>query len=71
MLLFFDDKKLKQDVARNINQELLQECFYNLNEIYRHTSSISITLVSNKSVNNSDDGALPVDAAPTRSSFST
>ena len=39
---------------------------------YRKTSSISLTLVGNKIVDNSDVvGASPVGAAPTTSSFST
>ena len=41
-------------------------------EIYRKTSNISRTLVSNNIVDNSDVvGASPVGAAPTTSSFST
>ena len=40
--------------------------------IYRKTPNISLTLVSNKIVDNSDVvGAPPVGAAPTTSSFST
>ena len=40
--------------------------------MYRKTSNISRTLVSNKIVDHSDvDGASPVSAAPTTSSFST
>ena len=39
---------------------------------YRKTSNISRTLLGNKIVDNSDvDGASPVGAAPTTSSFST
>ena len=42
------------------------------NWLYRKTSNISCTLVSNKIVDNSDVvGASPVGAAPTTSSFST
>ena len=40
--------------------------------IYRKTSNISRTLLGNKIIDNSDvDGASPVRAAPTTSSFST
>ena len=39
---------------------------------YRKTSNISCTLLGNKIIDNSDvDGASPVGAAPTTSSFST
>ena len=42
------------------------------NSIYRQTSNIERTLVVNKIVDHSDvDGASPVGAAPTTSSFST
>ena len=45
---------------------------YQFTSIYRKTSNISRTLVSNKIVDNSDVvGASPVGAAPITSSFST
>ena len=46
--------------------------YFDMNQMYRHTSNISRSLVGNKIVDHSDViGALPVGAAPTTSSFPT
>ena len=52
--------------------EIALWCNYMLLWGYRQVSNIRRTLVGNKIVDHSDvDGASPVDAAPTTSSFST
>ena len=61
-------------VVANVGGELslLKMAIDMANADYRKTSSISRTLVGNKTVDNSDVvGASPVGAAPTTSSFST